>query len=99
MNDGFAIGSLLRLLSAQDDANNTDNRNDTKLPCFAKLFDFSVSYWLLMLYRKTRNLFPEDFKPLASLYSKTDLSPSDNKCQIVVKNAENTVSELKGVNS
>ena len=59
--------SFLCPLSAQDNADNTDNRKDTKLPCFPEFVDFSVNYWLLMLYRKTRNLFPADFKSLASI--------------------------------
>jgi len=48
-------------LALYDNADNTDNEKDTKLPSFTELADFSVSYWLLMLYGKTRNLFPEDF--------------------------------------
>jgi len=37
------------------------------------MIDFSVSYWQLMLYKKTRILFPEDFKPLASFHAIIDL--------------------------
>jgi len=48
--------------SAQDYTDNTDSWKDAKLPCFTEILDFSVSYWLLMLYRKTRILFPDDFK-------------------------------------
>jgi len=51
----------------QFNPNNTDNWKDTKLLCFPELADFSVSYWQLMLYSKTRNLFPNDFKSPVSV--------------------------------
>jgi hypothetical protein len=67
----YATVSFLCPYSAQDYTNNTDNWKDTKLPSFPELVDFLVSYWLLMLYRKTRILFPDDFKSLASTNSAT----------------------------
>jgi len=54
-------------LMVQFNPNNTDNWKDTKLLCFPELADFSVSYWQLMLYSKTRNLFPNDFKSPVSV--------------------------------
>ncbi len=61
--------SLLCPYSAQDYADNTDNWKDAKLPYFTELVDFSVSYWLFMLYGKNGILFPDDFMSLAYLVS------------------------------
>ena len=71
-NDRHSTVSLLCPLSAYTNADNTDNWKDAKLPYFPELVDFLVSCWLLMRYRKTRNLFPEDFKSFASYSTKTD---------------------------
>jgi hypothetical protein len=62
---------FLNPLSAQLNTDNIDNWQDAKIPCFPELVDFSVSYWQLMLYRKTRKLFPEDFKSFESTNSAT----------------------------
>ena len=59
-------------LPVQFNTDNTDNWKDTKLPHFQELVDFSVSYWYLMLYRKTRVIFPEDFKSLESIQIKIE---------------------------
>jgi len=47
----FATVSILCPLSAENNADNTDDWKDTILPCFPELVEFSVSYWQLMLYR------------------------------------------------
>jgi hypothetical protein len=43
MNDGFETVSLLCPLSAQNNADNTENWKDTTLPYLPELFDFSLS--------------------------------------------------------
>jgi hypothetical protein len=63
--------------SAQNYTDNTYNRKSTKLFCFTVIIDFSVSYWLLLLYRKNRILFPDDFKPLAFTNSPTPACKAD----------------------
>jgi hypothetical protein len=45
MNEGFATVLLLCPLSAQDNADNTDNWKDTKLPSFPELDDFDTKAW------------------------------------------------------
>jgi len=59
--------------STQGYTNNTDHWYDTKLPNFSELLEFSVSYWLLLLYRKIRFLFPDDFNSLASIYQRNQV--------------------------
>lgn len=48
----YATVSLLCPYSAQNNADNTDNWKDTKLHSSTEPVDFSLNYWLLMLYGK-----------------------------------------------
>jgi hypothetical protein len=63
-----------------------------KTPISAELLDFAVSYWFLMLCRKTRILFPDDFKCPPCIYlCQNRPHPA---CQKIVKNAEKAVSDV-----
>jgi hypothetical protein len=44
-----SIMSLLCLLSAKNNADNTDSWKYAKFPYFLELVEFSLTYWLLML--------------------------------------------------
>jgi hypothetical protein len=45
MSEGFATVFFLCPLSAQNNADKTDNWEDTKLPSFSELVDFDTKAW------------------------------------------------------